>query len=171
MQRERQTQHGDGAGIRGRPAGHAGSGRPPADDQAAGDHPTPPQLGYDRDPRRVELRSRRRAAPARDAVGLLDEHDAQARRQRHVGRGDQVASADTAAGAVAEDERPGRAALAVDVGPRGPVRSLDLELAHGAPARVRHSAPRCAPNATASSIEDPPARANVTPAANESPQP
>jgi hypothetical protein len=44
-------------------------------------------------------------------------------------------------------------------------------VAHGAPARVRHSAPRCAPSVTASSIEDPPARANVTPAANESPHP
>jgi SAM-dependent methyltransferase len=46
-----------------------------------------------------------------------------------------------------------------------------LAVAHGAPARVRHNAPHCAPSAVASSIEDPPASANVTPAANESPQP
>lgn len=42
---------------------------------------------------------------------------------------------------------------------------------HGAPARVRQSAPRLAPSAAASSTDDPEASANVNPAANESPQP
>ena len=130
MQRERQAQHGDGARVRGRPAGHASPGRSPADDQPAGDQPAAAQIRHHGVPCRVELGGRGLAAPARHAIGLFDEHHAQPGGHRDVGRGHEVTSTDPAAGAVAEDERPGRAALAVDVGPRGPVRRVDRELGH-----------------------------------------
>ena len=75
----------------------ATSGRPPSAPAA--------QVLDHRDPGRVELVRRRRRAPAGDAVGLLDERDAEAERQRRARRRDQVAGVDAAAGAVTEHER------------------------------------------------------------------
>ena len=85
----------------------------------------------DRDPGRVELVRRRGRAPPRDAVGLLDERDADAERQRDAGRRDEVGRVDAAAGAVAEDERAG-AAPSASLQVRGgrAVRRVDLEGRH-----------------------------------------
>ena len=56
----------------------------------------------------VELVRRSRRASPGDAVGLLDERDADAFRARDVGRRDQVARRHPSAGAMTENERGDR---------------------------------------------------------------
>lgn len=77
----------------------------------------------------------RRAAAARDAVGLLHESDAHPQRQRGVGCRYEVARRDAAAGAVTQDERRGGSGGTVQMGLRVAVSGLD-------PDGSRHAADR-----------------------------
>ena len=75
----------------------------------------------------VELSRGRGRAPSGHAVGLLDQRDAESLRQRHVGRRDEIARADSASRPVTENEG-GPLALGrmqIDIG--GAVRRCDLE--------------------------------------------
>ena len=108
LQREGQAEHADGAGRRGGAAGDAGARRAAAGDERQTRELARAQVLDDRDPRRVELLRRSRRAPPGDAVGLLDERDADAARERDAGRGDEVGRMHAASGAVAEHERRSR---------------------------------------------------------------
>ena len=69
-------------------------------------------------------------APAGDPVGLLDERDADAERERDAGRRDEVRRRDAAAGAMSEDEAAGGALGGVQVRGGRPVRGVDLDGDH-----------------------------------------
>ena len=95
----------DRAALRRRATGDAGARRSSADDQRQLAEVAVAQLVDDRRPGLVELLRARRGALAGDAVGLLDEDDAAAARDRRLGRGGQVGGVDRAARAVAEHEQ------------------------------------------------------------------
>ena len=81
----------------------------------------------DRGPGSVELvRGGRRASPG-DAVGLLDESDAEPRGERDAGRRREVAGAHPSPGSMTQDESRGRRSGLVQVDPRRTVRRLDLD--------------------------------------------
>jgi hypothetical protein len=74
----------------------------------------------DGEPGSVERARRSGRAAARDAIGLLDERDAEAGRLRRGGCGHEVRRAHAAAGAVAEHERGSRRFDAVQMDVRLP---------------------------------------------------
>ena len=89
-EREREAEDADGAGRAGGAAGDARARGAAADDQRQPVQRAGAQLFDDGDPRRVELRRRRRRASPRDAIGLLDERDGDAGGVRGRRRGDEV---------------------------------------------------------------------------------
>ena len=110
-----------------RAARHPRARRAAADDERQVAQRARAQVLDDRDPGRVELARRSRRAPAGDAIGLLDQRDADAGRARRLRGRHEVARRHAAAGAVAEHERAGRLVGGVQVGPRGTVRRVDVE--------------------------------------------
>ena len=78
------------AGRRGGAAGDPSAGRAAADEERQPVQRAGAELLDDRDPRRVELRRRRRRAPPGDAVGLLDERDGDAGGERGRRGGDEI---------------------------------------------------------------------------------
>ena len=114
VHREREAEHRLGAGRGRGPAGDAGARGAAAGDQR---HLEGELLDHAR-PGRVELVRRRGRAPARDAVGLLDERDGQAGLERRVRRALQVRRLDAAAGPVPEHERGARRVDLAQVHPR-----------------------------------------------------
>ena len=84
MQREREAEHPGGARPRRGPAGHARARRSGRRDSDAA--PSPRSCLEDRDPGGVELVCGRGRLAARHAVGLLDQRDGHARRERRLGR-------------------------------------------------------------------------------------
>ena len=75
MNRERKAQDRRRTGVRRRPARDPCARGAAAADQLEARQRIVPQRLYDREPCCVQLRRRRRRAPAGDAIGLLDEHD------------------------------------------------------------------------------------------------
>jgi hypothetical protein len=80
-------------------------------------------------------------APSRDAVGLLDERNRDSQFDGDVGYGHEIGSGDAPAGAVAQDQRAGRASRGeVQVGPGPTAGSVDVQCegapAHGVTARL-----------------------------------
>jgi predicted ester cyclase len=127
MHGEGEAQDRDRADVRGGAAGDPGAGGAPADDERKTDERVPAQLLDDRRPGRIELSRRGGATPARDPVGLLDECHADPGRERSVRRRNEVRRLNTAARAVPEHERSHRPVDRMEVGPREPVRRVELE--------------------------------------------
>jgi hypothetical protein len=84
-------------------------------------------LPDDRGPHRIELVRRRRAAPAGDTVGLLDEGNAERRGPSGLRRRDEVGRADATARAVPENQRSPRPIDRVEVDVRYAVWRLELD--------------------------------------------
>ena len=82
------------------------------------------------DPGGVELVSGSRRAPAGDAVGLLDERDADADCERGSRRGEQIRGAHSAAGPMPEHERGARRLSRMQVHVRLSVTRLDRQRGH-----------------------------------------
>ena len=78
MNREREAEHGAGAGGLGGAAGHARARRAATGDERQAGECVGAQVLDDRQPRRVELVRGRHAAAARHGVRLLDERDDEA---------------------------------------------------------------------------------------------
>lgn len=128
LEGEGEAQHPRGTRCRGGPAGHPGAGGPSPEHERQASQAPGAQVRHDRRPRDVELRCGRRGPPAGDAIGLLDQRDGHAEAERHVAGQQEIGGLHAAAGAVAEEQGPPRrAARAVQVDPRRPVRRLDLE--------------------------------------------
>ena len=72
----------------------------------------------------------RRSAPPGHAVGLLDERDAEALRERDLGDRHEVGRGHPSAGAVAEHQRGHRLVGRMQVGAGGAVRRVDLDRRH-----------------------------------------
>ena len=130
LQREREAEHADRTGRRRGAARHARARRAAADDE-----PQPLQLACAQlvdhvDPGGVELVSGSRRAPAGDAVGLLDERDADADCERGSRRGEQIRGAHSAAGPVPEHERGARRLRRMQVHVRLSVTRLDRQRVH-----------------------------------------
>ena len=110
---------------------------------AAGDQREPGELAGAEvldhgDPGCVELPRRGGSAPAGDAVGLLDERDADGMRVGDLGGLLQIRRAHLPIGAVAEDERGDRvAARGMQVHSGGAVGGVDVHSAIMAPAMIR----------------------------------
>ena len=130
VHREGQTKHGRGVGLRRGAAGDPGAHRPPAGDQGVGEHAALAQVREHREPGGVELPGRRRGLAARDAVGLLDQHDVEPGLARHRGGGRDVDRLDSTARAVAERQGAARLRRRRHVGAGRPVRGLDLDRFH-----------------------------------------
>jgi hypothetical protein len=124
--REGEAEDAGGAGLGRGAAGDTGAGRAAADEQRYAAQLLRMQLLDDGDPGGVELPCGRRGATAGDAVGLLDECDADPQRERRLGRGDEVGRRDATARAVPEHERAARSRDAVHVRAGRPVRRGEL---------------------------------------------
>jgi hypothetical protein len=130
MDGEGEAEDGDRAGLLRRAARDAGAGRTPADDQRQPGELAGAQMFHDHEPGRVQLGRRRGRAPARDAVGLLDERDRYVLLQRNLGGDRQVGSGDAAAGTVTEHERGPRLGRRMEMHACRAVWSFDLSC-HG----------------------------------------
>ena len=97
---------------------------------AAGPRASGEQLLDDRDPGDVELARGRGRASSRDAVGLLDQHDADPERPRDARHCNEIARPHAAARAVAEHERGAGIVRGVQVRVRATVRRLDFLAVH-----------------------------------------
>ena len=126
LQREREAQHTHGADRLGRPAGDARSRRATAGDERQTRERARAKLLDDLDPGSVELVRRCRRASTGDAVGLLDERDGEARRERRSRCGDEIRRSDAAACPVAQDEPARGTSWCMQVHCRHPVRGRDL---------------------------------------------
>ena len=95
----------------------------------------------DLQPTRVEMRCRRRRAPAGNPVRLLDERDAEPDGDRHFFRSDEILRGDSSTRAVAEHEDAARRVGVVEVRLRRAVGRVQHEsrhatiLAEGGPGR------------------------------------
>jgi 5'-3' exonuclease len=131
LQRERKAEHRHGTGFLRGPAGHARAQRAAADDQRQPAQLPAAEVIDDRRPGDVELaRGRGRAAPG-NAVGLLDERDADALRTGDVRHRHQVSGIDPSTGAVAEDQGGAWLIGEVQVDVRPTMRRLHFEHRHG----------------------------------------
>ena len=108
MYRKREAQDRDRADLVRRPARDARSGRSPAHDQRETSQGLVAKLRDDRDPGRVELGGRRRAAPSRHAIRLLDERHAHSRPAGSLRSRDEVGRLDAAACPVPQYHRADR---------------------------------------------------------------
>ena len=130
LQREREAEHRDGAGRLGGAAGHSR-----AHGATAGDERQPAQLVRaqvvdHRRPGGVELACRSGSASSRDAVGLLDERDADPLRARYAGHRNQIWRRHSSGGAVTEDERGSWLIGGMQVNVRLTVRGVHFEHRH-----------------------------------------
>jgi len=123
VEREGEAENGRRTDLGGRPAGHAGAGRPAAGYQRDFEA----ELRDDRDPGGVELVGRSGAPPAGHAVGLLDERHGELCCPGGVRRADEVGRADPAAGPMPEHERGDGRVHVVEVNPGGPAWCVELE--------------------------------------------
>ena len=130
LQREGETQDAHGASLRRSAACDAGAGRATADDERQPAQVLLPEVVDDRDPRGVELVCRSLRATSCDAIGLVDECDAEPVRERCVGDGDEVSGADSAPGAMSQDEGASSLAHRVHMRSREPMGSLDVDGPH-----------------------------------------
>jgi hypothetical protein len=110
-----------------RPTGDASTQRPSAGDQGQIPEGVGPEVLDDGDPRFVEPLGGSRGAPARDAIGLLDERDGEPRPGRRIPRRDQVRCLDAPARPVAEDNRTLGVSGSGEVRPGGTGGSVDLD--------------------------------------------
>lgn len=120
MQREREADDAHGACLACRAARYARAGRAPADDERQPAETPRAQLRDDLEPRRVEARRRRRGTTAGNSIGLFDERDTHALRERRFGCRDEIGRRHSTARAVPEHEQCTRVAGAVDVRARRP---------------------------------------------------
>jgi hypothetical protein len=126
LQRERETQDGNGAGLRSGAAGDARAERATADDQRHVDR----ELLDHRDPRSVQLARGRRGTPSGYPVRLLHERHADPLPERSTGCRDQIRRLNTSPGAVSEHQCRPRVVQRMDVDPRWPVWGVDLVCQH-----------------------------------------
>jgi uncharacterized protein len=127
MEREGEAEDGRRTDLLRRATGDAGASRAPARDERQPGERILAQVCDHGDPGLVELARRRRAAPAGDAVGLLDERDGQPRGLGAAGRTDEVRRLDAATRAVAEDERGHGGLGGAEMHARESVRGVELE--------------------------------------------
>jgi hypothetical protein len=104
VDREGEAEDRDGLGLLDGAAGDASACRAAADDQRE----VFEQLCDNRDPGLVELACRRLASAAGDAVGLLDQPNAEARAVGRPGRSLEVGRLDPAPGSMPEHDRTAR---------------------------------------------------------------
>jgi len=131
-QRERETEHADGAAGLGSAAGDPAAGRPAADDHRQSRELVLLQGVDDGCPGGVELTRGGRAATARDAVRLLDEHHGEPDGLGCGRCGAQVGRSHPASGTVPEDQRAGRVRMPAYVRPRDAVGRVEVEARHRA---------------------------------------
>jgi hypothetical protein len=127
VQRESQTEHGHRASLSGGPACHPGARGSAADHQRKVLKPDFMQLPDHRQPRSVELTSGWLAAPPRYSIGLFDQRDAEANRERRLRRLLKVGRLDTSAGPVPQHQRGDRALKEVRTDPCRPMGRVQLE--------------------------------------------
>ena len=130
LQREGEAEHPDGAGRLCRAARDAGARGP-----AAGDQRQPAQLALeqvvdDRRPGGIELVCRCRRTSPRDAIGLLDERDADPHRERRIRGRNQVPGGHAPARTMTKHERGSGFFGGMQVRVRRAVRRVEFENRH-----------------------------------------
>jgi DNA-binding transcriptional MerR regulator len=130
LERERQTEDGDGIRVLRRPTGNPSAQRAPAGDQRQATELLRAERLDHRCPGGVKARRRGGGALAGDAIRLLDERDGDPVLERRLGGGGQVTRLHSAAGAVAEHERAARSLREAQVRPRKAGGRLDLDDVH-----------------------------------------
>jgi hypothetical protein len=126
-EREREAEYARCARRFSGAARHAGACRPAARHEWQVAEQVRAQPLHDREPRRVEVVCRGRAATAGNAIRLLDERNAHVLGERSFGNGDEIAGRHAAARAVTEHEPAARRLGMPRVHLGRAVRSVDVE--------------------------------------------